>query len=61
MFAKLQLAEFYSTREEKIYKELQERKDTLSLKGHQALNLYWGKFIRYKKRSLDEAKGKVYG
>ncbi|XP_009707802.1 PREDICTED: interferon-induced protein with tetratricopeptide repeats 2-like [Cariama cristata] len=62
VFVKLQLAEFYGARdpaqEEKIYKELQERKDTLSPKGHQALNLYWGKFFLYKKKSLEEAKAK---
>ncbi|XP_009811385.2 interferon-induced protein with tetratricopeptide repeats 1-like [Gavia stellata] len=62
VFVKLQLAEFYGTRdpaqEEKIYKELQERKDTLSPKGHQALSLYWGKFFLYKKKSLNEAKAK---
>ncbi|XP_057269945.1 interferon-induced protein with tetratricopeptide repeats 2-like [Pezoporus wallicus] len=62
VFVKLQLAEFYGARdpaqEEKIYRELQERKDTLSLKSLQALNLYWGNFFFYKKKSLDEAKAK---
>ncbi|XP_010294736.1 PREDICTED: LOW QUALITY PROTEIN: interferon-induced protein with tetratricopeptide repeats 1-like [Phaethon lepturus] len=62
VFLKLQLAELYGAidpaQEEKIYKELQERKDTLSPKGHQALNLYWGNFFLYKKKSLDEAKAK---
>ncbi|XP_061203154.1 interferon-induced protein with tetratricopeptide repeats 2-like [Neopsephotus bourkii] len=61
VFVKLQLAEFYGARdpaqEEKIYRELQERKETLSLKSLQALNLYWGNFF-YKKSSLDEAKAK---
>lgn len=62
MFVKLQLAEFYGARnpaqEEKIYRELHKRKDTLSLKSLQALYLYWGKFFFYKKNSLDEAKAK---
>lgn len=62
VFVQLQLAEFYGARdpaqEEKIYKELQERKDTLSPKACQALSLYWGKFFLYKKKSFDEAKAK---
>ncbi|XP_010019481.1 PREDICTED: interferon-induced protein with tetratricopeptide repeats 1-like, partial [Nestor notabilis] len=62
VFVKLQLAEFYGARnpaqEEKIYRELHKRKDTLSLKSLQALYLYWGKFFFYKKNSLDEAKAK---
>ncbi|XP_009929706.2 interferon-induced protein with tetratricopeptide repeats 2-like [Opisthocomus hoazin] len=62
VFVELQLAEFYGERdpaqEEKIYKELQDRKDTLSPKSHQALNLYWGNFFLYKKKSLEEAKAK---
>ena len=62
VFVELHLAEFYGARdpaqEEKIYKELQERKDTLSPKGRQALSLYWGRFLLYKKKSPDEAKVK---
>ncbi|XP_009946856.1 PREDICTED: interferon-induced protein with tetratricopeptide repeats 2-like, partial [Leptosomus discolor] len=62
VFLKLQLAEFYGTRdpaqEEKIYKELQETEDTLSPKSRQALCLYWGKFFLYKKKSPDKAKAK---
>ncbi|XP_074989615.1 interferon-induced protein with tetratricopeptide repeats 2-like [Calonectris borealis] len=62
VFVELQLAEFYGARdpaqEEKIYKKLQERKDTLSPKACQALSLYWGKFFLYKKKSFDEAKAK---
>ncbi|KAM6230963.1 LOW QUALITY PROTEIN: uncharacterized protein M6G45_015361 [Spheniscus humboldti] len=61
VFVKLQLAEFYGAKDpaqEEIYKELQERKDTLSPKGRQTLSLYWGKFFLYKKKSLHEAKAK---
>ncbi|GAB0201444.1 interferon-induced protein with tetratricopeptide repeats 1-like [Grus japonensis] len=62
LFVKLQLAEFYGVRdpaqEEMIYKELQEKRDTLSPKGRQALDLYWGKFFLHKKRSIHEAKVK---
>lgn len=62
VFVKLQLAEFYGAKdpaqEEKIYRELQERKDTLSLKSLQALSLYWGNFFLYKKKLLDEPKAK---
>ncbi|XP_065510598.1 interferon-induced protein with tetratricopeptide repeats 1-like [Caloenas nicobarica] len=62
VYVKLQLAEFCGARdpeeEENIYKELQERIDTLSPKCRQALSLYWGKFFLYKRRSLDEAKAK---
>lgn len=62
VFVKLQLAEFYGARdpaqEEKIYRELHEKKETLGPKSLQALNLYWGKFFLYRKNSLDEAKAK---
>lgn len=62
VLVKLQLAEFYGerdpAREEMIYKELQERKDSLSPMCRQALYLRWGKFFLYKKRSLAEAKEK---
>uniref|UniRef100_A0A8C3KLY5 Uncharacterized protein n=1 Tax=Calidris pygmaea TaxID=425635 RepID=A0A8C3KLY5_9CHAR len=62
VFVKLQLAEFYATRDpaqaEEIFRELQEAGDTLSPKGRQALNLYWGKFLLYKKNSPQEAKEK---
>uniref|UniRef100_A0A8C8AD24 Uncharacterized protein n=1 Tax=Otus sunia TaxID=257818 RepID=A0A8C8AD24_9STRI len=62
VFAKLQLAELCGARdpaeEEKIYKDLEKRKDSLSPKGLQALHLYWGKFFLYQKKSLDEAKAK---
>lgn len=59
---KLQLAEFIGERdpaqEEETYKELQEKINSLSLKCRQALNLHWGKFFLYRKRSLDMAKAK---
>ncbi|KAM4755118.1 interferon-induced protein with tetratricopeptide repeats 1-like isoform 1-T2 [Cyanocitta cristata] len=59
---KLQLAEFIGERdpaqEEEMYKELQEKINTLSLRCRQALNLHWGKFFLYRKRSLDMAKAK---
>ncbi|KAM6364945.1 LOW QUALITY PROTEIN: interferon-induced protein with tetratricopeptide repeats 2-like [Pluvialis apricaria] len=61
VFVKLQLAEFYDERdppqEEMIYKELQERRDSLSPKGRQALILNWGKLFLYKK-ALTKAKEK---
>lgn len=59
---KLQLAEFIGERdpaqEEEIYKELQEKIDTLSLRCRQALNLSWGKFFLYRKKAQDKAKAK---
>ncbi|XP_010180296.1 PREDICTED: interferon-induced protein with tetratricopeptide repeats 1-like, partial [Mesitornis unicolor] len=62
VFMKLQLAEFYgarhSERAEMIFKELQEKSDTLSPKGLQALYLYWGKYFLFRKKSLDEAQAK---
>uniref|UniRef100_A0A8B9S5N1 Uncharacterized protein n=1 Tax=Apteryx owenii TaxID=8824 RepID=A0A8B9S5N1_APTOW len=55
VLVKLQLAELYGARdpsqEEQIYKELQKREDTLSLRYRQALCLYWGKFLLYKKNA----------
>lgn len=59
---KLQLAEFIGVKdpakEENIYKELQEKIDTLSLRCRQALNLFWGKFFLYRGGSQDRAKAK---
>uniref|UniRef100_A0A8C3RF37 Interferon-induced protein with tetratricopeptide repeats 1-like n=1 Tax=Cyanoderma ruficeps TaxID=181631 RepID=A0A8C3RF37_9PASS len=59
---KLQLAEFIGERdpagEEEIYKELQEKIDTLSPRHRQALNRHWGKFFLYRGRSQDKAKAK---
>ncbi|XP_025968958.2 interferon-induced protein with tetratricopeptide repeats 2-like [Dromaius novaehollandiae] len=56
---KLKLAELYGERdpsqEEQIYKELQRREDTLSLRHRQALCLHWGKFLLYKKKARQAA------
>ncbi|XP_005532904.2 PREDICTED: interferon-induced protein with tetratricopeptide repeats 1-like isoform X1 [Pseudopodoces humilis] len=59
---RLQLAELIGARdparEEEIYKELQEKIDTLSLRYRQALNRFWGKFFLYRGKSLGKAKAK---
>ncbi|KAJ7421179.1 interferon-induced protein with tetratricopeptide repeat 2-like protein [Willisornis vidua] len=59
---RLQLAEFIGVRdpaqEEEIYKDLEKKVDTMSLRCRQALNLSWGKFLLYQKRREDEAKAK---
>lgn len=61
-FLQLQLAELIGERhpaqEEEIYRELQEKIDTLSPKQRQALNRFWGKFFLYRRRSQDKAKDK---
>ncbi|KAM3657323.1 interferon-induced protein with tetratricopeptide repeats 1-like [Ammospiza maritima maritima] len=59
---KLQLAVFIGVKkpaqEEKIYEELHERIDTLSLRCRQALNLFWGDFFFYREKWMDRAKAK---
>lgn len=59
---KLQLAELIGARdpagEEEIYRELQGKIDTMSLRCRQALNRFWGKFFLYRERSQEKAKAK---
>lgn len=59
---KLQLAELIGARdpagEEEIYKELEGKMDTMSLRCRQALNRFWGKFFLYREGSQEKAKAK---